>query len=386
MADRITIQDVFHQFLPEYSETHHFSAQQHMAALCISKCRTAEMGGNVSECEACHKRYVHYNSCKNRHCPMCQSMEVDEWIDKQQENVLDVPYFHTVFTVPEELYCLIYSNQKLLYDALYHAAHQTMTELSADPKHLGAKIGYTCVLHTWGSRMNYHPHLHMIVLGGGLDAGNHWKDKGKSFFFPVKVMSAVFKKHYLKELKDLREQEKLQYYGSIEELRNHYSFKELLNRLYKTEWIVYIKEAFNGANSVIKYLGRYTHRIAISNRRIVSMTEKTVTYLVKDYKNGGGMIPYTVEGTEFLRMFLMHVLPKGFVRIRHYGILSCRCKNEKMKQCRKILNGIQYLSRLRNKTTAEKLMILYHKDICKCENCGGKLLSSRIRGIYVLTG
>ena len=386
MADRITIQDVFHQFLPEYSETHLFSAQQHLAALCISKCRTAEMGANVSECEACHKRYIHYNSCKNRHCPMCQSMEVDEWIDKQQENVLDVPYFHTVFTIPEELYGLIYSNQKLLYDALYHAAHQTMTELSADPKHLGAKIGYICVLHTWGSRMNYHPHLHMIVLGGGLDAGNHWKDKGKQFFFPVKVMSAVFKKHYLKELKFLREQEKLQYHGSTEELRNHYSFKELLNRLYQTDWVVYIKEAFNGANSVIKYLGRYTHRIAISNRRIVSMTEKTVTYLVKDYKNGGGMIPYTVEGTEFLRMFLMHVLPKGFVRIRHYGLLSCRCKSEKMKHCRKILNGIQYLSRLRNKTTAEKLMILYHKDICKCESCGGKLLSSRIRGIYALTG
>ena len=199
-------------------------------------------------------------------------------------------------------------------------------------------------------------------------------------------MSAVFKKHYLKELKFLREQEKLQYHGSTEELRNYYSFKELLNRLYQTDWVVYIKEAFNGANSVIKYLGRYTHRIAISNRRIVSMTETTVTYLVKDYKNGGEMIPYTVEGTEFLRMFLMHVLPKGFVRIRHYGLLSCRCKSEKMKHCRKILNGIQYLSRLRNKTTAEKLMILYHKDICKCENCGGKLLSARMHGIYALTG
>lgn len=386
MSNEITIQDVFHQFLPEYSETHLFSTEQHMAALCISKCRTAEMGANISECESCHKKYIHYNSCKNRHCPMCQGMEVDEWIDKQQENVLDVPYFHTVFTIPEELYSLVYSNQKLLYDALYHAAHLTMTELSSDPKHLGAKIGYICVLHTWGSRMNYHPHLHTIVLGGGLDSTNRWKDKGKKFFFPVKVMSAVFKKHYLKELKLLHESGKLQYLGTSQKLKNHYTFKELLNTLYAKEWVVYTKEAFNGANSVIKYLGRYTHRIAISNRRIISMTSETVTYLAKDYKNGGKMIPYTVKGTEFLRLFLMHVLPKGFVRIRHYGFLSCRSKKDKMDLCRKLLNCTQYLSKLRNKTVAEKLQILYQKDICKCEKCGGKLLSFRLRGSYSLTG
>lgn len=344
------------------------------------------MGANISECESCHKKYIHYNSCKNRHCPMCQGMEVDEWIDKQQENVLDVPYFHTVFTIPEELYSLVYSNQKLLYDALYHAAHLTMTELSSDPKHLGAKIGYICVLHTWGSRMNYHPHLHTIVLGGGLDSTNRWKDKGKKFFFPVKVMSAVFKKHYLKELKLLYESGKLQYLGTSQKLKNHYTFKELLNTLYAKEWVVYTKEAFNGANSVIKYLGRYTHRIAISNRRIISMTSEKVTYLAKDYKNGGKMVPYTVKGTEFLRLFLMHVLPKGFVRIRHYGILSCRSKKDKMDLCRKLLNCTQYLSKVRNKTVAEKLQILYQKDICKCEKCGGKLLSFRLRGSYSLTG
>ena len=231
MNHDITIQDVFHRFLPQYCETHNFSPQQQLTALCISKCHTLEMGANLSECENCHKKYIHYNSCKNRHCPMCQGMEVDEWIDKQQENVLDVPYFHTVFTVPEELYSLIYSNQKLLYDALYHAAHQTMEELSADPKHLGARIGYICVLHTWGSRMNYHPHLHTIVLGGGLDAANKWKDKGKKFFFPVKVMSAVFKKYYLCELKQLWEEKKLEYHGTAAHLNNHYEFKVLLNSL-----------------------------------------------------------------------------------------------------------------------------------------------------------
>jgi len=233
--------------------------------------------------------------------------------------------------------------------------------------------------------MNYHPHLHTIVLGGGLDAANKWKDKGKKFFFPVKVMSAVFKKYYLRELKQLRGDKKLEYHGTAAHLKNHYEFKALLNSLYENNWVVYTKEAFNGANSVIRYLGRYTHRIAISNRRIVSMTDETVTYLVKDYKNGGKYIEQTIKGTEFLRMFLMHVLPKGFVRIRHYGLLSCRNKKEKMTHCRKLLSGIQYISKLRGKTCAQKLMILYKKDICKCEACGGNLLSLSLRGHYMLT-
>ena len=228
-------------------------------------------------------------------------------------------------------------------------------------------------------------HLHTIVLGGGLDAANKWKDKGKKFFFPVKVMSAVFKKYYLCELKQLWEEKKLEYHGTAAHLKNHYEFKVLLNSLYDKNWVVYTKEAFNGANSVIRYLGRYTHRIAISNRRIVSMTDETVTYLVKDYKNGGKYIEQTIKGTEFLRMFLMHVLPKGFVRIRHYGLLSCRNKKEKMAHCRKLLNCIQYISKLRGKTCAEKLMILYKKDICKCEACGGNLLSLSLRGHYMLT-
>ena len=386
MNHKITVQDVFHRFLPEYSKNHSLSGQQHKAAQCISKCRTGEMGANVSECEDCHRRHIHYNSCKNRNCPMCQGTEAEEWIDRQQEDVLDVPYFHLVFTIPEELYSLVYCNQKLLYDALYHAAHRTISELSSDPKYLGAETGYICVLHTWGSKMNYHPHLHTIILGGGLDPAGRWKDKGKNFFFPVRVMSAVFRKHYLKELKQLHESGKLTYTGMSQKFRNHYIFKELLENLYAREWVVYAKEAFNGAGSVIRYLGRYTHRIAISNRRIIGMTEETVTYLVKDYKNAGRMIPYTVKGTEFLRMFLMHVLPKGFVRIRHYGILSCRSKKEKIGLCRKLLNCTLYVSKLRGRTTAEKLLILYRKDICRCEACGGRLSTLRVRGTYTLTG
>lgn len=382
--DKVTVQDVFHQFLPEYSETRYFSDEQLMATKCILNCRTAQMGAHVSECESCHHIYIHYNSCKNRHCPMCQGMDVDEWIDKRQEDVVEAPYFHSVFTIPSELYSLVYHNQRLLYDALYHATNKTLAELSKDPKRFGARIGYICVLHTWGSKLNYHPHLHTIILGGGLDAANHWKDKGKKFFLPVKVMSKVFKKHYLSELKELRDAGKLQYEGNCQKLQNHYEFKALLDKLYSEEWVVYTKETFNGASSVIKYLGNYTHRIAISNKRIVSMDEESVTFMAKDYAKNGKYEPMTIAGIEFLRRFLMHVLPKGFVRIRHYGLLACRCKKEKMELCRKLLGCKQYQSQLRGKTIAEKLMILYQKDICTCSHCGEPLHRYKIDGQYML--
>ena len=342
------------------------------------------MGAHVSECESCHSRFIHYNSCKNRHCPMCQGMEVDEWVDLRKEDVLDAPYFHTVFSIPSQLYPLVYSNQKLLYDAMYHAANKTLAELSADPRHFGAKIGYICILHTWGSKLNYHPHLHTIVLGGGLDKNNHWKDKGRSFFLPVKVMSAVFKKYYLQELKILNESGRLKFTGTASGLKNHYSFKELLNSLYETDWIVYTKETFAGAQEVFRYLGKYTHRIAISNRRIVCFDDCNVTFMAKDYKDDGKYKPMTISGETFLSRFLLHVLPKGFVRIRYYGILACRCKRDKMTLCRNLIGCEKYLSELRGKTVAEKMKILYNRDITKCSKCNGSLMTHRIFGRYML--
>lgn len=379
----ITIQDVLAQFLPTIADRS-FSDEQLNAIRCIRNCRTAEMGAHVSECESCHSTFIHYNSCKNRHCPMCQGMDVDEWIDLRREDVLDAPYFHTVFSIPSQLYPLVRSNQRLLYDALYHSANKTLTELSRDPKHFGAKIGFICVLHTWGSQMNYHPHLHTIVLGGGLDKKNHWKDKGKQFFLPVKVMSAVFKKHYLEELKQLHESGKLSYTGQASDLKNSYEFKELLNKLYEKDWIVYSKRTFAGAQEVFQYLGKYTHRIAISNRRITSMDENNVTFHAKDYRTDGKYKPFTVSGEVFLSRFLLHVLPSGFVRIRYYGILACRCKKDQVTLCRNLLGCQKYISRLRDKSVAEKLKILYNRDICKCSKCGEPLISYSVRGRYML--
>ena len=381
--NNVTIQDVFEQFLPMVADRS-FSEEQFSAIQCIRSCRTAEMGAHVSECESCHSKFIHYNSCKNRHCPMCQAMEVDEWIDLRREDVLDSPYFHTVFTVPGLLYPLIYANQKLLYDALYHATNKTLSELSKDTKHFGAKIGYICILHTWGSKLNYHPHIHTIVLGGGLDAKNHWKDKGNKFFLPVKVMSAVFKRYYLEELKYLYESEKLSFTGGAEKLRNTYEFKSLLDKLYAMDWVVYSKRTFKGAQEVFKYLGKYTHRIAISNSRILSIDSENVTFAAKDYRVDGKYRPMTISGEKFVSRFLLHILPKGFVRIRYYGLLACRCKAQKMTLCRNLLGCEQYLSKLRGKTTAEKIKILYNHDICKCSKCGEPLITFRMDGRYML--
>ena len=378
-----TMQDVVARFLPMIADRA-FSREQLNAIHCIRNCRTAVMGAHVSECESCHTTFIHYNSCKNRHCPMCQGMDMNEWIDLRREDVLEAPYFHVVFTIPSQLYSLTYANQRLLYDTLYHAASRTLTDLSADPKRFGARIGFICVLHTWGSKLNYHPHLHVIVLGGGLDRQDRWKDKGRKFFFPVKVMSSLFRKHYLAELKDLREKAVLTYAGKCEALRNEYAFKELLDKLYGMDWVAYSKKTFAGAQEVFRYLGKYTHRIAISNKRIIDIDDKNVTFYAKDYSDDGKYKPFTMSGGAFLSRFLLHVLPSGFMKIRYYGLLACRCKKEKIALCRKLLGCREYQSLLRGKTAAEKIRLLYGRDISKCSRCGKELKSYTINGPYML--
>jgi hypothetical protein len=305
---------------------------------------------------------------------MCQEFPKEKWVDARREDVLEAPYFHVVFTVPEELNPVIYSNQKLLYNALYHASSDTLRELASDSKYLGADIGYICILHTWGSEMNFHPHIHAIVLGGGLDPSNQWKDNGEDFFLPIRVISRLFRGKYLDELKRLWEEGKLEFHGTAEQYQNHYAFKELINSCYSKEWIPYCKKPFNGAESVIRYLGKYTHRIAISNYRIKSMTSSSVTFTAKDYKNHGQWKEITISGEEFIRRFLMHVPPKHFVRIRHYGLLSSRNKNRKITLCRNLLGCKKYLSRFKTLDAPSIIKLLYNKDVCKCAACGGRII------------
>lgn len=373
MSD-VTVQDIFYRFYPRYLEKYTPSTFQSKTATCIMNCKTGAYGVNADVCEDCGCIQVHYNSCRNRCCPMCQALPKEKWMDLRREDVLDAPYFHVVFTVPDELNPLIYSNQKLLYDALYHAASETLDELSMDSKHLGAKIGYICILHTWGSEMNYHPHIHTILLGGGLDAKNHWKDKGDCFFLPVQVISKKFRGKYMDQLKNLWKNNKLEFHGSSEKYRNNYVFQELVNSCYAKEWIPHCKKTFNGAQSVIKYLGKYTHRIAISNHRIVSIDENTVTFSVKNYHDEGKWKTLTLPGIEFIRRFLMHVPPKRFVRIRHYGLLSCRNKGKNITLCRNLLGCQKYISVLRDMTGPEMLKHLWKVDVCLCKSCGGHVI------------
>lgn len=375
MSASYTVQDIFHRFYPALEKKRSFSSRQRKTAYHIMNCKTGQFGANIGVCEECGSIRIHYNSCRDRCCPMCQEFPKEKWVDARREDVLDAPYFHVVFTVPGELNPVIYSNQKALYNTLYHAVSATLKELTADPKYLGAEIGYICVLHTWGSAMNYHPHIHTIVLGGGLDSKNHWKERGRDFFIPTKVISRLFRGKYLAELKQLWDEGKLEFHRSAERYQNRYRFKELLDICYKKDWVCYCKKPFDGAESVIRYLGKYTHRIAISNTRIKKITEKEVTYTVKDYKENGKWKEKTVDGEEFLQRFLMHVLPKGFVRIRHYGLLSSRNKKEKLTLCRNLTGCKKYISRLKGMDAREMIRYLYKKDICKCTTCGGKMIS-----------
>ena len=374
-----TIQDIFLRFYPRYLEKYTPSPEQSKVANCIINCKTGAYGANVSICQDCGHLQIHYNSCRNRCCPMCQALPKEKWMDKRREDVLEAPYFHVVFTVPQELNPLIYSNQQLLYDAMYHCVSETINELTADTKHLGAKVGYICVLHTWGSEMNYHPHIHVILLGGGLTAKNQWRDKGDEFFLPVKVMSKLFRGKYMDELKSLYEEKRLQFHGSSEKYRNRYAFKELLNLCYDKDWVPHCKKTFNGAQSVINYLGKYTHRIAISNHRIIRMNEDSVTYSVKDYREEGKWKECTISGIEFIRRFLMHVPPKRFVRIRHYGLLCTRSKAKHLALCRNLLGCKQYLSRLKDMETPQILEVLYGIKVTVCKCCGGHLGKPRQR-------
>ena len=346
LMNNLTVQDVFWKFYPDYLDKYTPSFHQHKTAINIINCKTGAYGTNVSVCDDCGSTHLHYNSCRNRCCPMCQALPKEKWMDLRREDVLDAPYFHVVFTVPEELNPIIYSNQKLLYDALYHSVSGTLDELASDPKHLGAKIGYMCILHTWGSEMNYHPHIHVIVLGGGLDSkmvgGIMALNFSSLFVFFLKVPWKIYGGA---EIFMGKQETRIPWFST--RYRNHYAFKELINSCYEKEWIPYSKETFNGAGSIIQYLGKYTHRIAISNYRLIQVTDTTVTFSVKDYKNQGQWKELTLAGIEFIRRFLMHVPPKRFVRIRHYGILSSRTKQKKLTLCRNLLGCRKYISEIK---------------------------------------
>jgi hypothetical protein len=308
----------------------------------IERCRTAALGGHVTRCEnsACGHTTIAYNSCRNRHCPKCQGAAARDWMQAREAELLPVPYFHIVFTLPAAIGVIAYQNKAVIYDALFKASAETMLKIAADPKHLGARIAITSVLHTWGSAMTHHPHVHMIVPGGGIALdGSRWVAKRPNFLLPVLVLSKLFRRLMIEKLVAAHAAGKLVFFGEHAALVELKAFRSFLAPLRKTRWFVYAKRPFAGPKAVLAYLARYTHRVAISNRRLIATDGKTVTFKVKDYRIEGPSRykTMTLATAEFIRRFLMHVLPKGFHRIRHYGLFAGTTKVDNLARMRDLL-------------------------------------------------
>jgi hypothetical protein len=373
-----TVQDVLLAFYQKYKEKYRSSLEQTKAVKDIMRCRTANLGGHAYECDTCGHTQVRYNSCRNRHCTMCQGVNKEVWVDNRKKDILNAPYFHVVFTMPEQLHMLIYHNQKLLYDLMYRSVAETLTELSQDKKYLGAQIGFFSVLHTWGQNLHYHPHIHSVVLAGGLNKQNQWRNTSKKFFIPVKVLSKKFRGKYLYYLKQYYEQNLLKFYNDAKQYENPKRFQALVDECYAQDWYSYTKRTFSGPLAVVEYLGRYTHRIAISNHRIVSVDKDTVTFRVRDYKDKNRGKTIKMKAVEFIRRFLMHILPKRFVKIRHYGLLANRNKKTKLKLCRKLTKSPSYQPKFEGLSKVEILSILIGKDVTLCPGCKKNHLKSAI--------
>jgi hypothetical protein len=320
----------------------HVSLDQMKVMSAIERCRTAALGGHVARCEndACGHTIIAYNSCRNRHCPKCQGGAAREWLEEREAELLPVGYFHLVFTLPGPIADIAYQNKRVIYDLLFKAAAQTTITIAADRKHLGARIGITAVLHTWGSAMTHHPHVHMIVPGGGLsDDGSRWVSCRPSFFLPVRVLSRLFRRLFLTALVAEHDAGRLKFFGDHAGLANETAFATFLAPLRKTEWVVYSKRPFGGPEAVLAYLSRYTHRVAISNRRLISADETGVTFKWKDYRTEGPARckTMTLPTGEFIRRFLIHVLPKGLHRIRHYGLFANGNRAANIARARELL-------------------------------------------------
>ncbi len=304
----------------------------------IVRCRTAALGGPRDQCVRCGHQAISFNSCRNRHCPKCQGNARAMWLAARSADLLPVPYFHVVFTLPHSLSALVLQNKRLLYDLLYRTSAATMLELARDPKHLGADIGFLGVLHTWGQNLEHHPHVHYIVPAGGLALdGSRWIDSSRRFFLPVHALSRLFRGKFVAGLKQLFAQSELQFHGSQQYLTAPGCFPSFLRQLFRQDWVVYAKPPFGGAEHVLNYLARYTHRVAISNHRLVAFESDRVSFRWRDYAHGGKKKVMTISGHEFLRRFLLHVLPGSLVRIRHFGLFSNRRRCAALERCRSLL-------------------------------------------------
>jgi Putative transposase/Transposase zinc-binding domain len=369
------VADIFRQQGAEYRQVHAeaLSRGQRRVMGAIERCRTAALGGHVEQCDACGHLRITYNSCRDRHCPKCQSLARAQWLEQRQAELLEVEYFHIVFTLPEPIAALAYQNKKWLYDMLFHTSAQTLRTLAADPKHLGAEIGCLAILHTWGQNLLHHPHVHCVVPGGGISPdGSRWISCRPGFFLPVRVLSRLFRRLFLESLQKSFEAGALQFFSSLESLRDKAAFAAYLAAAAKVEWVVYAKAPFGGPAQVLRYLGRYTHRVAISNNRLLSLDDGRVSFLWKDYKHESAQRVMNLAADEFIRRFLLHVLPEGFQHIRSYGLLANRYRETKLALCRTLLGTPK--PACANPTVKldyrDRYQMLTGSSLCDCPVCG----------------
>ena len=331
---------IFRQYAPAYRANHRVTYAQDRVIDAVVNCRTAALGGHVEECDQCPYTRISYNSCRNRHCPKCQSLARAKWVEARRAELLPVEYFHIVFTIPEQLARIAFHNRKVVYDILFRATAETLTTIARDPQHLGAEIGFFAVLHTWGQNLLHHPHLHCVVPGGGLSAdGERWVSSKPGYFLCVNVLSRLFRRLFLEQLRTAFRKGKLRFFGELKPLCKQVCFTRYLAPLREAEWVVYAKAPFGGPRQVLDYLGRYTHRVALSNERLLDVKNGQVTFQWKDYRAKGREKSrvMTLESEEFIRRFLIHVLPRGFQRIRFFGLLSNRNRKASLAQCRGLL-------------------------------------------------
>ncbi|HMK51627.1 MAG TPA: IS91 family transposase [Thermodesulfobacteriota bacterium] len=378
MKRSLEVADIFRAFGLAYREAHEMPRRHLRVMRAIEICRTAELGGHRDQCDHCGTIRISYNSCRNRHCPKCQCLEKERWFEAREKDLLSTPYFHVVFTLPEGLRPLALRNQKVIYSLLFKAVSETLTELARDSNHLGAEIGFMAILHTWSQTLIDHPHLHCLVTGGGLSLdGSRWLRSKKGFFLPVKVLSCLFRGKFLDGLKRVHEAGELRFPGQIEELKEASAFKRLLTNLYRQEWVVYCKPPLKRPEKVMDYLGRYTHRVALSNDRLVKLEGNEVTFRWRDSADNDKIKLLTLEAFEFIRRFLLHGLPEQFVKIRYYGILSHRNRKGKLLRCKRLLGMLipEQSKQVLKETWQDLLTRITGIDLRICPYCGkGKMI------------
>jgi hypothetical protein len=369
----LEVADIFRAHGPAWRQAQqaHLSLGQLKVMSAIEQCRSAALGGHVLRCDACAQMQIAYNSCRNRHCPKCQARAAQRWLEARQADLLPVDYYHVVFTLPAPISAIAYTNKAVIYDLLFAVAAEVLRTIAADPKHLGAQVGVTLVLHTWGSALTHHPHVHGIVPGGGLSAdGEHWVRCRPGFFLPVRVLSRLFRRRFLEELVAAHRGGRLQFFGDDAGLADARTFADWLAPLRECEWVVYAKRPFAGPAAVLAYLSRYTHRVAISNARLIALDERGVTFRWKDYR-ATGKTRYkamTLATDEFMRRFLLHVLPSGFHRIRHYGLLANAGRRELLAQARSLLHVVPLAA-----PVSEAAPVTIAAPTFVCPHCGAAM-------------